>query len=238
MNPIKTDTRRLENFTQALIGTFEFMKRCGLSGLECSEKTLKILESWNSETAVFKTGSLEDIRADLGNCQRCKLGKKRTNLVFGDGNPKARLVFVGEGPGFDEDQQGKPFVGAAGKLLTKIINAMGLDRKDVYICNIIKCRPPKNRNPEPDEIKACLPFLKQQLAAIKPEYICTLGGVATKTLLQTNDAISRLRGKFFEFKKIKVMPTYHPAFLLYNPDRKREVWEDIQKLMKAMAEQG
>ncbi len=235
---MKIDENRFEDVTHALIGTFEFMKRCGLTGLECSEKTLKILESWNSGAWVVKTISLEDIRADLGNCQRCKLGKKRTHLVFGEGNPNARLVFVGEGPGFDEDQKGKPFVGAAGKLLAKIIAAMGLKREDVYICNVIKCRPPKNRNPEPDEIKACLPFLKRQLAAIGPEYICTLGSVATRALLQTDEAISRLRGKFFQLKKIKVMPTYHPAFLLYNPDRKREVWEDIQKLMKALARRG
>ncbi len=231
---MEINTHRFENVIPALIATFEFMKRCGLRGVQCSEKTLQILESWNFETIPVKTISLDDIRADLGNCQRCKLWKKRTHLVFGEGNPTARLVFVGEGPGYEEDQKGKPFVGAAGKLLTKIIAAMGLDRQDVYICNIIKCRPPKNRNPEPDEINACLPFLKRQLAAIQPEYICTLGSVATKVVLQTDEPVSRLRGKFFKYKKINVMPTYHPAFLLYNPERKRDVWEDIQKLMKAM----
>jgi DNA polymerase len=145
------------------------------------------------------------------------------------------LVFIGEGPGADEDRCGQPFVGAAGQLLTKIIAAMKLDRKAVYICNIVKCRPPKNRNPEPDEISQCLPFLKRQLAAINPRVICVLGSVAARTLLNTQTPISRLRGRFHDFMGIPVMPTFHPAFLLRNPEKKRDVWDDVQQIMKLLA---
>ena len=152
--------------------------------------------------------------------------------MFGDGNPKAKLVFVGEGPGFEEDRKGQPFVGAAGQLLTKIIEAIKLTRNQVYICNIIKCRPPGNRNPEPDEISACFPFLKRQIAGIKPDFIVALGAVAAQTLLGTTESISRLRGRFHEYKGIRVLPTYHPAYLLRNTDKKREVWEDMKMLMK------
>ncbi|MDP3285549.1 MAG: uracil-DNA glycosylase, partial [Desulfobacterales bacterium] len=149
-------------------------------------------------------------------------------------DPDARLLFVGEGPGYDEDQQGEPFVGKAGQLLTKIIEAMNLTRKQVYICNIIKCRPPGNRNPAPDEIKACFPFLDGQLDAIRPDFICALGTFAAQTLLDTVEPISRLRGRFFNLRGIKVMPTYHPAYLLRNPEKKRDVWEDMKKLMSMM----
>lgn len=176
--------------------------------------------------------TLEEIRIDLGNCRRCKLAKSRTNIVFGSGDPKARLVFVGEGPGFEEDKQGEPFVGAAGRLLTKIIQSINLTREKVYICNIIKCRPPGNRNPSPDEIKACFPFLKRQIAAIKPDFICALGTFAAQALLNTEEPISKLKGRFHDYKGIKVLPTYHPAYLLRNPDKKRDVWEDMKMLMK------
>jgi DNA polymerase len=143
-------------------------------------------------------------------------------------------VFVGEAPGYDEDLQGKPFVGAAGKLLTRIIEAMGLGRDDVYICNILKCRPPGNRNPQPDEIGVCRPFLDRQLAAISPECICALGKFAAQTLLETQAPISKLRGRFHEYNGIRVMPTYHPAYLLRNPDGKRDVWNDVQKIMEML----
>jgi uracil-DNA glycosylase family 4 len=154
--------------------------------------------------------------------------------VFGEGNPNAQLVFVGEGPGFDEDQSGRPFVGAAGGLLTKIIVAMHLTREMVYIGNVVKCRPPGNRNPAPGEIHQCLPFLKRQLAAIRPRVICALGKVAAQTLLETDTPISRLRGQFHEAMGIAVMPTFHPAYLLRNPEKKRDVWSDVQQIMKML----
>jgi DNA polymerase len=208
------------------------MARCGCKGYDPSEKTIRILESWTETKSGYRSETLDEIRNDLGDCRRCKLWKGRTNIVYGAGNPHARLVFVGEGPGYDEDRQGEPFVGKAGQLLTKIIEAMKLSRDQVYICNVIKCRPPENRNPEPDEIKACFPFLKRQLDSISPDFICALGSVAANSLLEKEVFISRVRGKFFDYKGIKVMPTYHPAYLLRNPDKKRDVWEDVQKIMK------
>ncbi|OGP68818.1 MAG: uracil-DNA glycosylase [Deltaproteobacteria bacterium RBG_16_44_11] len=165
-------------------------------------------------------------------CQLCPLGKTRKNLVFGEGNPYAQIVFVGEAPGADEDEQGQPFVGRAGQLLTKIIEAMGLMRKDVYICNILKCRPPGNRNPLPNEIELCEPFLKNQLQIISPRVICTLGKFAAQTLLKTETPITALRGRFQSYEGIKLMPTYHPAYLLRNPSAKKFVWEDVKMIMK------
>ncbi len=179
--------------------------------------------------------SLDDIRAELGDCRRCKLHGGRTNLVFGEGNPDADLVFVGEAPGADEDMQGRPFVGRAGQLLTDIIKAMGLKREDVYICNILKCRPPKNRNPEPDEITACEPFLLKQLHVLQPRVICALGKFAAQTLLKTETTISLLRGSFHCYHDIPLMPTYHPAYLLRNPGAKKQVWEDVQLIMKELS---
>ena len=174
----------------------------------------------------------------MGDCQRCRLSEKRRNIVFGDGAPGAKLVFVGEGPGFEEDQQGLPFVGPAGQLLTRIINAINLERDQVYICNVIKCRPPGNRNPDSDEISTCFPFLKRQLTAIQPKFIVALGTFAAQTLLETRTPISRLRGRFHEYNGIKVLPTYHPAYLLRNPDKKREVWEDMKMLMREYRYEG
>ena len=205
----------------------------GVSGFDVPADVVERMGPWGTGLTPVAE-SLELVAKDLGECQRCPLSKTRTNLVFGVGDPHARLVFVGEGPGYDEDQQGEPFVGAAGQLLTRIIGAMGMTREQVYICNIIKCRPPKNRNPLPEEIEICAPFLKRQLAAIQPEFICTLGTFATQTLLKTNLPISRLRGRFHEYEGFRVMPTFHPAFLLRNPDRKRDVWNDIKALMAAM----
>jgi uracil-DNA glycosylase len=178
--------------------------------------------------------TLLKVRSDLGDCTRCKLHKTRHSIVFGDGNPKAELVFVGEGPGADEDAQGLPFVGRAGKLLTQMIEAMGLQRKDVYICNVVKCRPPENRLPEEDEVKTCSPFLFRQLDVIAPKVIVCLGAVAAKTLLQTNRGISQFRGEWLEFRGRKLMATYHPAYLLRNPNAKGEVWKDLQKVMTAL----
>jgi len=178
--------------------------------------------------------TLLTIREDLGDCTRCKLHRCRHTIVFGDGNPKAELVFVGEGPGHDEDMQGLPFVGRAGKLLTQMIEAMGLQRRDVYICNVVKCRPPENRAPEKDEVAACLPFLQRQLDAISPKVIVCLGSIAAQTLLQTNRGVSHYRGQWLEFRGRRLIATYHPAYLLRNPNAKGEVWKDLQKVMAAL----
>ena len=174
--------------------------------------------------------TLDSIRAEIGDCQRCKLAPKRTNIVFGSGNPNAELVFVGEAPGIDEDQQGLPFVGRAGQLLTKIIESINLKREDVYICNVLKCRPPENRNPEPDEVAACNPFMKKQLASIRPKIVCCLGTFAAQTVLQTVAPISKLRGKFYDMDGMRIIATFHPAYLLRSPDKKREVWEDMKQI--------
>lgn len=175
--------------------------------------------------------SLERICGELAGCTRCKLHKRRTNIVFGVGNPRAELVFVGEGPGHDEDVQGIPFVGRAGQLLTQMITAMGLKRGDVYIANVVKCRPPENRTPEKDEIATCLPFLFRQLASINPKAIVCLGSVAAQALLNTTKSISNFRGQWFDFRGAKLMVTYHPAYLLRNPHAKPEVWADLKKVM-------
>jgi len=183
------------------------------------------------EVEKVKDDTLLKIREDLGDCTRCKLHKGRNKLVFGDGNPKAELVFVGEGPGADEDAQGLPFVGRAGKLLTQMIEAMGLHRKDVYICNVVKCRPPENRAPEPDEVQTCSPYLLRQIDVINPKVIVCLGAVAAKTLLETTRGISQYRGDWQEWRGRKLMATYHPAYLLRNPPAKADVWKDLQKVM-------
>ncbi|HYT08057.1 MAG TPA: uracil-DNA glycosylase [Rugosimonospora sp.] len=175
--------------------------------------------------------SLERICGELAGCTRCKLHRRRTNIVFGVGNPHAELVFVGEGPGHDEDVQGIPFVGRAGQLLTQMINAMGLSREDVYIANVVKCRPPENRAPEKDEVATCLPFLLRQLTNINPKVIVCLGSVAAQALLNTNKAISHFRGQWLDFRGAKLMATYHPAYLLRNPHAKPEVWADLKKVM-------
>jgi DNA polymerase len=201
-------------------------------GLEAPALSASTLDYLKSRTSGF--ASLEDLRKYMGDCKRCKLGYGRTNLVFGEGSSQARLVFVGEGPGREEDQAGLPFVGEAGRLLTKIVNAMGLSREEVYICNVVKCRPPKNRDPEVDEIETCLPFLKEQLNLIRPQVICTLGRIAAQALLGKEFKITRERGRWHSFMDIPLMPTYHPAYLLRNPSAKRQVWEDIQKIMKHM----
>jgi uracil-DNA glycosylase len=178
--------------------------------------------------------TLLKIREDLGECTRCKLHRTRHSIVFADGNPKAELVFIGEGPGHDEDIQGLPFVGRAGKLLNQMIEAMGLKRKDVYICNVVKCRPPENRLPERDEIETCSPYLLRQLDTIAPKVIVCLGACAAQTLLQTNRGISHFRGQWLEFRGHRLMATYHPAYLLRNPAAKSEVWKDLQNVMSVL----
>jgi DNA polymerase len=178
--------------------------------------------------------TLEMVREEIGDCQRCPLCSTRKNIVFGTGDPHASLLFVGEAPGEDEDLKAEPFVGRAGQLLTKMIIAMGLSRETVYIANIIKCRPPKNRNPAPEEIAACQPFLLKQIQAIRPKVICALGTFSAQTLLSTQQKISALRGQFHDFHGIKVLPTFHPAYLLRNPNEKKRVWEDLQKIMEEL----
>ncbi len=180
-----------------------------------------------------RSTSLMHLRERIGDCQRCKLHKSRTHLVFGEGSPEARLVFVGEGPGYDEDMAGRPFVGESGKLLTRIIeNGMGLTRSNVYICNVVKCHPPKNRDPEKDEIEACIPFLREQLRIIGPDVICTLGRVAGQALLGKGFRMTGERGQWRTYQGIALMPTFHPAYLLRNESAKREVWKDIKQIMQ------
>lgn len=184
-----------------------------------------------SAPALDPSEALRMLEEEFRHCTRCPLSETRTQVVFGSGNPRARLIFVGEAPGFDEDKQGQPFVGAAGQLLTKIIRAMKLKREDVYIANCLKCRPPQNRSPLPTEVLTCRPILDRQIRIIRPEIICALGKFAAQTLLHTEDPISRLRGRFFERDGVKIMPTFHPAYLLRNPSDKKLVWEDMQKIM-------
>ncbi len=179
--------------------------------------------------------SLTEIREDIGDCTRCKLHTQgRKQIVFGVGNPNADLMFVGEAPGADEDAQGEPFVGRAGQLLTKMIGAMGFARTDVYIANVIKCRPPDNRNPDPDEVASCEPFLFKQIDSIRPKVIVALGAFAAKALLRTPDPISRLRGRVYDYRGAKLVPTFHPAFLLRSPERKRDTWEDMKLVLRIL----
>ena len=229
---MKTAPVTLDHTLSALHNTLVQLSKWGCRGFDCSPQSLAILKKWTDPMDAQAVGEgLDAIRSDLGECTRCGLSAKRTHLVFGEGDPKAELMFVGEGPGQEEDRSGKPFVGPAGQLLTRIIEAMHLTRDQVYICNVVKCRPPDNRNPEPVEIQTCRPFLDRQIKAVAPKVICTLGSVATKVLLDTDQAVSRLRGRFHEYDGIKVMPTYHPAYLLRQPDQKRLVWDDMKKIM-------
>jgi uracil-DNA glycosylase family 4 len=220
-----------------LIEHLTFAKELGVSGTNRDEKwrargTSRTPDEAPPQPAVFsanKADALAAVRADIGDCTRCKLHRLgRRQIVFGVGNPDADLMFVGEAPGADEDIQGFPFVGRAGQLLTKIIEAIGLKRDDVYIANVIKCRPPQNRNPEQDEVDTCEPFLFQQVDVISPKVIVALGSFASRALLRTLDPISRLRGRVYEYRGAKLVPTFHPAFLLRNPASKREVWEDMK----------
>ncbi len=230
-----------EETLAALRGTLVQLSRWGCRGFDSSEQALASVAQWlRPQTGraqgppvatVAEPDSLVSIQAELVECRRCDLSKGRTHLVFGEGNASAELIFVGEGPGFEEDQRARPFVGPAGHLLTRIIESMKLTREQVYICNVVKCRPPDNRNPAPEEIAACRLFLERQIAAIQPKAICALGLIAAQTLLASTLPISRLRGRFYDYRGIPVMATYHPAYLLRNPDQKRVVWEDIKKIM-------
>lgn len=254
-NDLKTVTRELKNY-------LEFRKAMGLKTVPKPNATSKDTPSIISENKEPRTKqmaiktttleediitieepaglfdskvmNLEEIREEIGDCTRCQLHEGRTNLVFGDGNPKARLMFVGEGPGRDEDMQGKPFVGRSGKLLTKIIEAMGLTREDVYIGNVVKCRPPNNRTPEQNEMDTCEQFLFKQIRFINPEVIVCLGATAAKSILKTKSSLGSLRGKFHSYSGTKLMVTYHPAALLRNPNFKKPAWEDMQVVMREL----
>lgn len=217
--------KKAQEIVADLKSYLEYLKGMGIEALPVSE--IRSDEDIRSEVT-----SLEEIRKELGDCKRCKLHRTRRTIVFGEGNPKTKLMFIGEGPGYDEDIQGRPFVGKAGQLLTKIIQSINLPREEVYITNIIKCRPPQNRNPEPDEIQNCHPFLVKQIHAIQPKIICALGAFAAQTLLKTDVKITSLRGRSYDLSGIKVFPTYHPAYLLRNPERKKEVWEDMKQISK------
>ena len=195
-------------------------------------------ELFSKYPGLEKSSTLDELREFIGDCPRCKLAPGRTNLVFGVGNPNADLMFVGEGPGADEDDRGEPFVGRAGQLLTDIIErGMRISRADVYICNVIKCRPPGNRNPEPDEVAACEPFLIRQIELVRPRVIVGLGTFAVQSLLKVKIPISKLRGNWHDLRGIRLMPTFHPAYLLRNPGDKRLVWADIQEVMKDLGKQ-
>jgi DNA polymerase len=208
-------------------GQFEYLRDLGFDEVPVASAVITPATASGRET-------LEQIRAELGDCQRCRLGATRQKLVFGVGNPQARLVLVGEAPGREEDERGEPFVGEAGRLLDRMLLAMGLSRADVYICNGLKCRPPNNRDPEADEVACCEPFLVRQLAAIRPQAIVALGRFAIHTLLQTKVPIGRLRGTWQQYQGIPLMPTYHPAYLLRNPIGKREVWADMKQVTQLL----
>ncbi len=207
-------------------GWLEFLDHTGCPGLAPLAPHPTVEQTPAEQDSDMET--LDMIRVDLGDCQRCQLAQGRTKLVFGQGNPAADLMFVGEAPGRDEDLQGQAFVGRAGQLLTKIIEAIGLSREDVFIANILKCRPPGNRDPEAEEVTTCSPFLFRQIESIQPRVIVALGAYAARTLLDTERPISKLRGRFHEYRGRLLMPTYHPAYLLRNPQAKRPVWEDMQ----------
>ena len=218
------------NRRDALTAHMEFFQELGAEGFSREPAWRFRGERPASPTEPTMPRTLEQVRGELGDCTRCKLHQGRTTLVFGVGRPDADLMFVGEAPGRDEDQQGEPFVGPAGQLLTKIIEAIGLTRDQVYIANVIKCRPPQNRNPELDEVQTCAPFLFQQMDVIRPRVVVALGAFAVRTLLRSEQSISRLRGQVFDYRGAKLVPTFHPAFLLRSPDRKRDVWQDMKKV--------
>jgi uracil-DNA glycosylase len=221
------------------MGIHDFYRQPIDPSVEPASQPVAESEPVKSQTAVTlppvigdKPSALKAIREDIGDCTRCRLHKGRTNLVFGVGSVNADLMFIGEGPGADEDAQGEPFVGRAGQLLNNMISAMGIKREDVYIANVVKCRPPSNRTPEKDECDTCSPFLMRQIDVIKPKVIVALGAVAAKNLLAANDSMANLRGRWYDFRDSKLLVTYHPAYLLRDPRQKKEAWKDLQMVMK------
>jgi uracil-DNA glycosylase len=221
------------------MGIYDFYRRPVEEGVELALQPVTESRPTNSPLLTVmppitsdKPSALKLIREDIGDCTRCRLHKGRTNLVFGVGNVNADLMFIGEGPGADEDAKGEPFVGRAGQLLNNMISAMGIKREDVYIANVVKCRPPSNRTPEKDECDTCSPFLMRQIDVIKPKVIVALGAVAAKNLLAVNDSMANLRGRWYDFRDSKLLVTYHPAYLLRDPRQKKEAWKDLQMAMK------
>jgi uracil-DNA glycosylase family 4 len=237
---MKYDERADDELLEVIGLAKEFLERqktLGLRHITLSRKTfadLETLASDASEDSIDAAAAIRELGTAVQNCTKCHLSGSRKNVVLGEGNPRAKLMFIGEAPGADEDRQGLPFVGKAGQLLTRIIEAIDLKRSDVYICNILKCRPPQNRTPSSDEIECCLPFLREQIRAIRPKIICALGNVAAQTLLQSKSPMNRLRGKFHQFGDAMLMPTYHPAALLRNPDYKKPTWEDVQMIQREL----
>ncbi len=245
----QSDREELRNMVASLRRHVQWKEQAGIRSFPRSRSTEKepvkknggsLLQGvenglFSDNAEAYQAKTLKELRAAIGDCHRCKLWSGRTHLVFGVGNPKAQVMFVGEGPGRDEDLQGEPFVGRAGQLLTDIITkGMGLRREDIYIANVIKCRPPDNRNPEPDEVDSCEPFLVKQIEIIRPRIIVGLGKFAVQTLLKSKVPISKLRGNWHDYHGIRFMPTFHPAYLLRNPGEKRLVWEDIKKVLKEL----
>lgn len=234
-NEAITNLRRAIEFYQGLGFEYLPVKNFSMAGLAVEKVSeAPATYSKSGDMVSNKDEALRRLREDLGDCRRCKLSKGRKNIVFGEGNPYAKLIFIGEGPGKDEDIQGRPFVGEAGQILDSLINKRGWRREEVYIANIVKCRPPANRAPEEDEIAACRPFVERQIEIIKPKVIMSLGNVATQSLLRIKVAISKARGNFFSYKDIPVMPTFHPAYFLRNPKDKRLTWDDTAKVLEKL----
>lgn len=232
------DRLSIQNMYASVREYLQDLAESGVDGVPAEVVTCEPEQASTARPAATATPtSLEQVRRQLGDCQRCELARSRRHLVFGSGNENARLLFVGEAPGADEDKQGQPFVGEAGQILTRMIDAMGLKREQVYICNVLKCRPPSNRNPHKDEITACSPFLIQQIEVIKPEVIVALGTFAAQTLLGSKEPISRLRGSFHDCHGIALMPTFHPSFLLHHKENKQhfwDVWSDMEQVLKRL----
>jgi DNA polymerase len=226
MNPAE----ELQHLITQLKDWLAFQGRLGWAGVSASWPA-----SPPKQAVAEPVLTLAEVKVELGDCRRCKLARTRTNLVFGDGDPHARLMFVGEGPGADEDAQGLPFVGEAGQLLNNMLQKLGLRRSEVYIANIVKCRPPGNRDPEMDEVAQCLPFLHKQIQSIRPQVIVALGRVAAHALLATQTPITKLRGQWHRYQDIPVMPTFHPSYLLRLPRERLKTWDDMQKVMERLA---
>jgi DNA polymerase len=226
IQPINRLRGEVLEFKPAIIEQLKFFSGLGVTHVKVEKPVARL------------SCSLEDVRSDLGECTRCGLSATRKNIVFGSGSSDADLMFVGEAPGADEDQQGVPFVGRAGQLLTRIIQAIDLQREQVYIANILKCRPPRNRDPQPDEVDSCEPFLFRQIETVQPMIVVALGKYAAQTLIRTKTPIGRLRGTFVEFRGIQLMPTFHPSYLLRNPSAKREVWEDMKRVREELGRLG
>ncbi len=229
----------MKNLLDNLRSIFDFYKSLGFESLPLAQYSFPPGEKErDTHTKKGQEEALALLREKIGDCTRCKLHEGRKNIVYGEGNPDARLMFIGEGPGADEDMQGRPFVGRAGMLLTSMIQKMGFQREDVYIANIVKCRPPHNRVPQGDEIEQCFPFLESQIDIISPDAIMTLGNIATRALLSMEKKITELRGHFQDYKGIQVMPTFHPSYLLRNTDQKWVTWNDALKVLKVLGIEG